>query len=318
MNRFLEDLARMRDDPSPLTGVRLYGFPLLHNFWHLLGLSCLTVLLCVPIVTLPAALSAFSRVCFEWVHGGTCTYPLAACWSEFRQDFPKRLLPGLLLTGVCLTYPAAALPFSVNCKNAVILAATAGFLQNLRLLFLTAVPILLCWLLFPDSLPLLPAIGRVFAVSARSYQALGNFYTPDHGWDLDAILGSYGGAAANCAGSHRLDMILHLFSRPERVYANINCYPGTRFDRKSTAIFEYAGERPCSLRPTPIRSGALAASAIPGTRASRSPAPPAGWSLISSCGTTRKTTVYCWCTMTMRRSAARSIALLRRIRSAWS
>lgn len=196
MNRFIENLIQMRDRPpeqedhSPLTGGRLYGFLLLHNLWRLLGLSCLTVLLCIPIITLPAALAAFSRICFELIHNGTCTYPFTTYWSEFRQDFLKRLLPGfipvflplglgalgmllagpsvgagLLLVGVCLTYPmachlyllfaAVALPVPINCKNAVILAATAGLLQNLRLLFLTAIPILICWLLFPYSLPLL-------------------------------------------------------------------------------------------------------------------------------------------------------------------
>ena len=90
---------------------------------------------------------------------------------------------------------------------------------------------------------LLPSIGKVFAASARSYQAWGNFYTPDHGWNLDAVLGGYGGAVTNCAGSHVLDMILNLFGRPESVYANINYYPDTKFDRKATAIFEYADDK---------------------------------------------------------------------------
>jgi len=90
---------------------------------------------------------------------------------------------------------------------------------------------------------LLPEIGKVFAATARSYQAWGNFYTPDHGWNLEAILEGYGGAVTNCAGSHILDMILNLFGRPYSVYANINYYPGTKFDRKATAIFEYDDDK---------------------------------------------------------------------------
>ena len=89
---------------------------------------------------------------------------------------------------------------------------------------------------------LLPSIGKIFAASVRSYQAWGNFYTPDHGWNLDAILGGYGGAVTNCAGSHILDMVLNLFGRPESLYANINYYPDTEFDRKATAIFEYRND----------------------------------------------------------------------------
>lgn len=90
---------------------------------------------------------------------------------------------------------------------------------------------------------LLPHLGKIFAVSARSYQAWGNFYTPDHGWNMDAILNGYGGAVTNCAGSHMLDMILNLFGRPESVYTNINYYPDTQFDRKATAIFEYSDDK---------------------------------------------------------------------------
>jgi len=90
---------------------------------------------------------------------------------------------------------------------------------------------------------LLPRLDKVFAVSARSYQAWGNFYIPEHGWDLDAILGGYGGAVANCAGSHILDLILYLFGRPDSVYANLNYYPGTKFDRKATVIFEYNDDK---------------------------------------------------------------------------
>ena len=90
---------------------------------------------------------------------------------------------------------------------------------------------------------LLGQIGKVYSVQARSCQAWGNFYTPDHGWDLQGILNGYGGAVVNCAGSHMLDMILYLFGRPESVYANINYYPGTQFDRKGTAIFEYGDDK---------------------------------------------------------------------------
>lgn len=178
------------DDDAPLTGARLYGFLLLHNFWSLMGLSCLTALLCLPILTLPAALSGFARVCFELVSKGRCACQFSTFWKEFRQDFVRRLAPGLLLlllppvlgtlgvllggpvlgaglllAGVCMTMPAAcylyllfaaaALPVGVNAKNAVILALRSGFPLTLRLLLLTAAPLGLGWLLFPYSVPLL-------------------------------------------------------------------------------------------------------------------------------------------------------------------
>jgi len=90
---------------------------------------------------------------------------------------------------------------------------------------------------------LLPQIGKIYSAYARSYQAWGNFYTADHGWDLSSVLRNYGGAVTKCAGSHMLDMIMWLLGRPDSVYANINYYPNTEFDRKTTAIFEYNDDK---------------------------------------------------------------------------
>ena len=87
---------------------------------------------------------------------------------------------------------------------------------------------------------LLPEIGKVFSAYARSYQAWGDFFTEDaHGWDLDAVLKTYGGAVTKCAGSHMLDMVMWLLGKPEHVYASINYYPQTDFDRMATALLEY-------------------------------------------------------------------------------
>ena len=57
---------------------------------------------------------------------------------------------------------------------------------------------------------LLPDIGKIYTAYARSYQAWGNFYSPDHGWDLNSIIRNYGGAVTKCAGSHMLDTIICL------------------------------------------------------------------------------------------------------------
>lgn len=86
---------------------------------------------------------------------------------------------------------------------------------------------------------LMEKLGHVFSATVRSYQAWGNFYTPEHGWDLDGVLRVYGGAIVKCAASHMLDMTLYLLGRPKSVYASVDFYPDTKFDRKATALFEY-------------------------------------------------------------------------------
>jgi predicted dehydrogenase len=87
---------------------------------------------------------------------------------------------------------------------------------------------------------LISSLGRIFSAQVRTYQAWGNFYEADDAGGFGFVLSTYGGAVTKCAGSHMLDMMLFLLGRPESLYANIDYIPGTKFDRKSTALFEYA------------------------------------------------------------------------------
>lgn len=97
---------------------------------------------------------------------------------------------------------------------------------------------------FPASVKakeLIPALGRIFSAQVRSYQPWGNFYEADDVGDFGFVLSTYGGAVTKCAGSHMLDMMMFLLGRPESLYAHIDYIPGTEFDRKATALFEYKG-----------------------------------------------------------------------------
>ena len=86
---------------------------------------------------------------------------------------------------------------------------------------------------------LLPSLGTIFSAQVRTYQPWGNFYDAKDEGDFKFVFASYGGAIIKCAGSHMLDMMLYMLGRPERVYSAIDYIPGTRFDRKATALFEY-------------------------------------------------------------------------------
>lgn len=88
---------------------------------------------------------------------------------------------------------------------------------------------------------LLPSLGTLFSAQVRTYQPWGNFYDAADEGDFKFVHGNYGGAIIKCAGSHMLDMMMHLLGRPESVFASIDYIPGTKFDRKATALFEYRG-----------------------------------------------------------------------------
>lgn len=86
---------------------------------------------------------------------------------------------------------------------------------------------------------LMPKLGHIFSAQVRSYQPWGNFYERDELGDWDFVFPGYGGAIMKCAGSHMLDAFLGLLGRPFRVYAHIDYFKETLFDRKATALFEY-------------------------------------------------------------------------------
>ena len=87
---------------------------------------------------------------------------------------------------------------------------------------------------------LIPLLGHIFSAQVRSYQAWGNFYNDTSEGVLKDVVANYGGAIIKCAGSHMLDLTHYMLGRPENLYASIDSFPGTDFDRKATALLEYS------------------------------------------------------------------------------
>lgn len=81
--------------PAPQGGAALYFYLLKTYFWQLLWLSWMFLLSCIPVVTIPAALTAVSRVCLKLVREGTVLFWLEYK-TEFRRSFGKSLPFGLV------------------------------------------------------------------------------------------------------------------------------------------------------------------------------------------------------------------------------
>lgn len=86
---------------------------------------------------------------------------------------------------------------------------------------------------------LLPSLGRLFSAQVRTYQPWGDFYDPSGDAPPDWAIERYGGAVMKCAASHLIDLTLSFLGRPASLYAYVDYVPGTNFDRKATALFEY-------------------------------------------------------------------------------
>ena len=114
----MRNLLKKRFDPdvptreSPEKGPALFAHLLWSNALTLLGFNLLTVLLCIPIVSAPAALCALNRVYGLVIRRGY-GFLREAYFKEFRQSFFRSLLLGLLYGGfflsgvICILYGIA-------------------------------------------------------------------------------------------------------------------------------------------------------------------------------------------------------------------
>lgn len=84
--------------PPPQGGAALYFYLVKTYFWQLLWLNWVFLLSCIPVVTIPAALTALSRVCLKLVREGTALFWLEYK-TEFRRSFGKSIPFGLLFGG---------------------------------------------------------------------------------------------------------------------------------------------------------------------------------------------------------------------------
>jgi len=77
--------------------------------WQLIKLNLLTVLLCLPVLTMPAALCAMARVAMKLTRDGCCLI-----WAEWRAEFRRELSRSILygLVWLLLAGADAALLYS--------------------------------------------------------------------------------------------------------------------------------------------------------------------------------------------------------------
>lgn len=149
INRFLHpSIYKEGDDAvvvTPNGGAKLYWYVLKNYFFQLVGVGLLSVLLSLPLVTIPATRTAISRVCMK-----LCLEGYGSVYSEFFGEWKTailRTLPFGILSGV----PAAAGLF-------VLYLALTGQEVGTFYLIVSGVVVLLLFLLTSYGYPLLALI----------------------------------------------------------------------------------------------------------------------------------------------------------------
>lgn len=82
--------------PYPAEGPALFFARIGTYFWKFLGLNILGMIFSLPVITLPAALTAVNRVIIQIIDKGRC-FLWDDFWEEFRRNFKRSLFLGLTL-----------------------------------------------------------------------------------------------------------------------------------------------------------------------------------------------------------------------------
>jgi uncharacterized membrane protein YesL len=176
------------DAPPPDKGLKRLSFIVQTHFFKLIKLNLLFIVLCIPVITIPASLAGMTRVLMRLTREGICDL-WTDFFMEFKADFTKRLLSWLVLTVVpaiiaasltltisgapvtglwialsAVTYTIQGylfplwsilnVPVGANIKNAFALCAME-WKRSLLMLFTAGGVHALCFLFFPVSAPLM-------------------------------------------------------------------------------------------------------------------------------------------------------------------
>lgn len=104
----------------PATGPDRFWFIIKTHYLELIGLNILVLVLCLPVVTIPAALSGITNILMKWVHDEPVFF-WQDFFSEFKARFGKRLLAGLLLIMTPLSLSLYAVMFGYKNLGLVLL-----------------------------------------------------------------------------------------------------------------------------------------------------------------------------------------------------
>lgn len=91
-----------KDAPKKKGTVRFLE-TLWREFFELLKLNLLFLLTCIPVVTIPASLTAMSRITVTMAQDRN-HFLLSDYWQAFKRDFGKSLLGGLALLGMLIVF----------------------------------------------------------------------------------------------------------------------------------------------------------------------------------------------------------------------
>ena len=82
------------EQPPPERGLKAYWFIAQTHFFKLITLNLIFILFCIPVVTIPSAITAMNRVLLNLVRKGYC-YTFSDFFEAFKSEFLQSFVLGL-------------------------------------------------------------------------------------------------------------------------------------------------------------------------------------------------------------------------------
>lgn len=105
-----------KDAPKPLPHIKVLT-TLWREFWNLIKLNVMFLLTCIPIVTIPAAMTAMSRITCTMVRDENF-FLWSDYWKAFKRDFWRSLLVGFAVVALIAVF-TVSLIFYYNLAGTV-------------------------------------------------------------------------------------------------------------------------------------------------------------------------------------------------------
>ena len=118
----------------PLKGIRLFFRIFYMNFWKLITLNLIFIAFCIPVATIPAAMSGMVRVLRDMVDE-KLIFPWLDFWKAFKSNFLISFLYGILVLIVAVLF-YLSVPYYLNNGNNFIFIIFGGLFLLACFIFL--------------------------------------------------------------------------------------------------------------------------------------------------------------------------------------
>lgn len=127
----------VQKNTPPKTGLIKVFSTIWREFWSLIKLNFLFILFCIPIITIPASITAMSKISYSM--GKNKNFFLwNDFWNTFKKEFGKSLIGGLIITALIAVFSLSMYVYAQLYGSSKLFIILAGCSLGMLLIVLCA------------------------------------------------------------------------------------------------------------------------------------------------------------------------------------